>query len=79
MKLNQHISLLSFNDEARISNGPIAIKFARLHGFTGGYVSRITKAGVYVKSYNSPDTGIFITNDELNQRTAVRMGVEAAR
>ena len=73
LRLRQHISLWSFVDSARISNSPIAIKFDTLHGFSGGYVSRITKDGAYIKSYTDGQSRIFLTNAELALRTAVNI------
>lgn len=73
LSLKQHISILSFIDSARISNSPIACKFSTLHGFSGGYVSRITKDGAYIKSYTDGQSRIFLTNAELNLRTAVNI------
>jgi len=69
LRLNQHVSIMSFTDEARISTSPIAGKFSRLHGFSGGYVSRITKDGAYIKSYTDGTSRIFLTTLELAQRT----------
>lgn len=73
LRLRQHMSLLSFVDAARISNSPIAIKFDTLHGFSGGYVSRITKQGAYIKSYTDGHSRIFLSHDELALRTAVNI------
>jgi hypothetical protein len=73
MKLRTHISVQSFD---LASNHPIIVKLSQIHGFSGGYVSRITKDGAYIKSYTSPDAGVFLTNDELNQRLSVKMGAE---
>lgn len=71
LRLRQHISLLSFIDKAH--TGPIADKFNTLHGFSGGYVSRITKQGAYIKSYTDGTSRIFLTNAELALRTAVNI------
>lgn len=73
LRLRQHISLLSFVDSARISTSPIAVKFETLHGFSGGYVSRITKDGAYIKSYTDGQSRIFLTHAELALRTAVNI------
>jgi len=73
LRLRQHISLLSFTDSARICTSPIACKFERLHGFSGGYVSRITKDGAYVRSHTDGTSRIFLTNAELALRTAVNI------
>jgi hypothetical protein len=73
LRLKQHISILSFIDSARVSNTTIAGKFERLHGFSGGYISRITKDGAYVKSYTDGQSRIFLTNAELALRTAVNI------
>jgi len=67
------MSLLSFVDGARISTSPIAIKFESLHGFSGGYISRITKQGAYIKSYTDGHSRIFLTHDELALRTAANI------
>lgn len=71
LRLRQHMSLLSFVDAARIST--IAIKFDSLHGFGGGYISRITKEGAYIKSYTDGHSRIFLTHAELALRTAANI------
>jgi len=70
LRLRQHISLLSFIDEAH--TGTIADKFNSLH-LGKGYISRITKDGAYIKSYTDGTSRIFLTNAELALRTAVNI------
>lgn len=71
LRLKQHMSIWSFVDAAH--TGTISDKFKRLHGFSGGYVSRITKEGAYIKSYTDGQSRIFLTHDELALRTAVNI------
>lgn len=73
LKLNQNISTLSFEVA---SNHPIYVKLSQIHGV--GRVSKITKDGAYIRCYSWPRS-IFLTNAELNMRTAIRMGVEQPR
>ena len=71
LRLKQHISIWSFVNAAH--TGTIADKFNTLHGFSGGYVSRITKDGAYVRSYTNGQSRIFLTNAELALRTAANI------